>query len=159
MSNINNFGEQHWYVVTLVDITETGVFREKGKRRNQQRNLDTLLQTISMFSQPTCMPVRHVTTSYNIQSLLLGMDPQKQMFGSRFMFTQKMFNQDYKVWILPFYPDHVDVFGLDGESLIQALHNVPVNVGLDETQEFKYNIFDTLDSEHKNTIIFYSEHP
>ena len=38
MYNINYFGEQHWYVVTLVDITETGVFREKGKRRNQQRN-------------------------------------------------------------------------------------------------------------------------
>ena len=44
--------KETWYVLTLVDITETGDLRGTGKTRNQQRNFETLQQCIGMLTQP-----------------------------------------------------------------------------------------------------------
>ena len=41
--------KETWYVLTLVDITETGDLRGTGKTRNQQRNFETLQQCIGML--------------------------------------------------------------------------------------------------------------
>ncbi len=41
--------------ISLVDITATGVTRGEGKQRNQQRNWETVLQTIGILTQPTVL--------------------------------------------------------------------------------------------------------
>ena len=41
-----------WAIKTLVDITKTGDVRGNGKPRNQQRNFETLTQTVSILAQP-----------------------------------------------------------------------------------------------------------
>ena len=143
-----------WMIATLVDITQTGEFRKKGKARNQQRNFDTLVQIISMFSQPKTFPVRNILTHYNIQSIFDGQDPSRQVFGDRFTFTTEMFKRNYRLWVLPFTVEHYGVFG-QGDILAECLHNIPVNTGLDESQDFPVSVFDTQTKENKNTIIFY----
>ena len=44
--------KESWNVWSLVDITGTGITVGNTKERNQQRNFETLVQTISMLTQP-----------------------------------------------------------------------------------------------------------
>ena len=45
--------KEFYIILTLVDITHTNEYRENNKQRNQQRNYDTLMQTIGLFTQAT----------------------------------------------------------------------------------------------------------
>ena len=44
--------QNNWVLVTLVDITETGIRYGDSKERDQQRNWETVLQVLGLKTQP-----------------------------------------------------------------------------------------------------------
>lgn len=92
---------------TLFDITATGVINRTNKpvdaniadwtiKRNTQCNFDTVLQIISLRSQPELLS----------QPTKLTITPQiKQCFG-----TQHKFNKHSQYWTFEFYIQHASVF-------------------------------------------------
>ena len=58
-----------WVVLTLVDITETGDTKGSGKARNQQRNFETLQQTIGLLAQPWNLGSPKVLKFKNVQNV------------------------------------------------------------------------------------------
>lgn len=130
----------------MVDITETKEFRKSGKQRNQQRNYDTLVQTISLHTQPTETAVPVVIDANEIIN----------NFGSKHLFVKEMFNAKQKAWQWLFEVERTDVFGPGGKILADSLHNIPVIGGLDEDCILDPSVF-SLYGESKNTIILQIE--
>lgn len=100
---------------TLFDITSTGIPNRARapidvdpnkwlKQRNSQCNFDTILQAISLRSQPeiTTLPMRHII-SVNT----------KQMFGNDYSNIDK----DYFFWSFDFQVQHTNVFKTKNEEL------------------------------------------
>lgn len=116
---------------TLVDITATGVTRyrpEQEHQRNQQRNWETILQTIGLRTQPMMIKGPAVTES----NLADGWE-----FG-------ETYQGRHKIWIWTFGIEHEDVFGTYDDptiSLLKDFEQVPVITGLDETAGFLLPIF------------------
>jgi len=114
---------------TLVDITNTGVTRDRGTQvheRNQQRNWETVLQCISIRSQPM-----------NIVCKSDVLDLDYLEFG-------EMYKGKQRVWSFAFTVEHEDVFSKDGDPLLllhESFDQVPVICGLDETARFMLPIF------------------
>ena len=109
---------------TLVDITETGVTRDRGNQehqRNQQRNWETIIQCISLRAQP-------IDLVQKVQEL----DLEGLEFGE--MYTGK-----HRVWTFAFVAEHEDVYSKNGDPvglLEDSVDTVPVITGLDETARF-----------------------
>lgn len=114
--------------LTLFDITKTDVSGrrnllstttpEEDKARNQQRNFETILQIISLRSQPE-----------NIST------PQ-QTDGDKTHWGKKYTKGKFKVWSFVFEVGHSSVFLKDGEilgNLIEDCSGVPMIVGLNES--------------------------
>ena len=121
---------------SLIDITATGVVgthkADVGTeswmfRRNQQRNWETMLQLIGLRAQPVYLkdPV-----------VLHDQDLTSYRFSSQFQ-------GNHRVWTFEFASEHDQVFGPDLALLMDDVHNIPVNVGLDETVEVEIPLFDT----------------
>lgn len=146
MSSMSKYYTESWCIITLVDITKTNVRHGQGKARNQQRNHDTLLQVISMLSQPT--PV----FTYNAISFELVDKNTRNLFGNKHLVTNEMFN-NLVCWQYLFGVDHRDVLGSNGERLREMLHNIPVITGLDENANIDPPVFNTMDDDERNTII------
>lgn len=144
MYDQNNIKES-WMILTLVDITKTGVQHGTGKQRNQQRNRDTLIQVISMLAQP-----------YNIQNfdrfLVKHITNPWVKFGNRHIVADEFFNNLY-CWSFAFSIEHVEALGTHGEQLITMLHNVPIITGLDENAIIDPPVFNTSDEQDTNTFI------
>ena len=116
---------------TLVDITATGVTRyrlEQEHERNQQRNWETVLQTIGLRTQPLLIN-GPVVTETNLNE---GWE-----FG-------EYYQGRHKIWAWTFAVEHSDVFLLDNDplgALVKDFEQIPVIQGLDETARFMLPIF------------------
>lgn len=116
---------------TLVDITETGVTRDRGTQeleRNQQRNWETVLQCIGLRAQPMHMVAKIDTADLDFYE-----------FG-------EMYTGMHRVWSFAFTVEHENVFKQDQDRLYyldQSFNQVPIITGLDETARFLLPIFYT----------------
>lgn len=124
---------QNIQVMTLVDITETGCVRVRDNNRkeyHQQQNLNVLLQTIGLRTQP-------------IDPVIIRSD--KLMNLSELPFGKIFHNETSKVWILKFYIEGESVWqdGDDSLALLrQDVHGVAITSDLDNDVDFPINIFD-----------------
>lgn len=130
--------KQDVVIMTLVDITNTGITRVRDnntKEYHQQQNLNVLLQTISLRTQP----IDPVVEIYSEQAPMTDLE---KYFG-----FGNVFNEDYaRVWSLKFYVEREDVWrdGNDPLGLLKSdIHGVAITGDLDNTVDFPVNIFDT----------------
>jgi hypothetical protein len=116
---------------TLVDITATGVTHyrpDQEYQRNQQRNWETVLQTIGLRTQPM-MVKGPVVLETNLND---GWE-----FGENYQGS-------HCVWAWTFGVEHEDVYGTYDDAtagLLKDFEQVPVITGLDETARFMLPIF------------------
>ena len=124
-------------LLTLVDITPTGVLRNNSNdhsmqlKRNQQRNFETVLQVLSLRTQP------HITR-WSCDPHKFDANRIKQVFGETFH------NTEQNVWALYFTADHPLAYNTpDGElcGLLGDFEQVPIITGLTETAKFMLPIF------------------
>ena len=125
---------QRFEIVTLVDITETGVTdnnatdAETQLKRNQQRNFDTLCQVISLRSNYYAASVGGFVFDdyfFNDPSPWSNTPPDSSFY--------KQVKKNTKIWSFIFETDLTDPFGSDNELLKMDLHMVPVIPALTET--------------------------
>lgn len=116
---------------TLVDITATGVIRGTNPDaidRNQQRNWETVIQCMSLRTQPQYIQEPMVVTIENI-----GVAE----FGDFYQGTQK-------IWTWSWAVETPEIYDLHSEPLLglqQDFEQVPIVTGLDETAKFMLPIF------------------
>jgi hypothetical protein len=118
-----------YFIVTLVDITNTGVVRAIGDqhKRDQQRNWETVLQTIGILTQPIDIKCGPVLTC-DVKSLNFG----------------EMYQGIHKIWVADFSVEHQNVFSENDDELSRlkdCFNQVPIITGLDETARFLLPIF------------------
>lgn len=118
---------------TLVDITNTGTVRvcdNNKKEYHQQQNLNALIQTISLRSQPL-EPVVTVIEDADLKS---------------YNFDESFGPGPHRVWKLRFYVEH-EVPWTDGNDDLAFLksdaHGIAITSDLDNTADFLVNMFDT----------------
>ena len=127
-----NIYMQHITGITLVDITRTGVTRNRPEQeleRDQQRNWETVIQCIGIRAQPFDIvgPVSHIANLDNSD------------FG-------EMYTGDHQVWFWSFSVEHSGVWQRDDDPLYylhRDFNEVPVIMGLTETARFILPIFYT----------------
>jgi len=120
---------EHYQIHTLVDITKTDVNRsdKDSLLRDQQRNYQTLIQSLGLRTQPmniTNPVIIHGTFDY---------------FG-------EMYQTEQKVWQIEFANEHKGVFGNNKHQyglLLEDLNEVPIINGLEETARFLLPCFFT----------------
>jgi hypothetical protein len=127
--SINMNGTTFFSGYTLVDITNTGVIKDRNQqefRRNQQRNWETVLQCIGLRAQPM-----HIVTKVEEVNL------DHMEFG-------EMYSGKQRVWSFAFTVEHEDVFTYKDDPLYyleESFDQVPVICGLEETARFILPIF------------------
>jgi hypothetical protein len=118
---------------TLVDVTNTGVLRPSADlaiERNQQRNWETVMQTIGLRTQ-----LIDVISPRNPKAVSLS----GHEFGSYYRDSQRC-------WKFMFFVEHCHVFGTDEyptRFLEQDFNEVPVITGLTETADLLDPVFYT----------------
>ena len=136
---------EKYSIYTLVDITPTGALRpgiEYAQQKvNQQKNLNTLLQTVSM---------RSVFTDYTVSQINKASELPEQV-TSMPMFQSK--KRKYSVWRLDFETDRDGVFGTNYQHLIDDLNRVPVITGLSGTYQEKNGSFYTAGNKINTVVI------
>ena len=116
---------------TLVDITATGVTRyrpEQEHERDQQRNWETVLQTIGLKTQPMMINGPVVTESNLADGWQFG----------------EYYQGRHRIWIWTFAVETMDVFLSNNNPLgllIEDFEQVPIIQGLNETARFIMPIF------------------
>ena len=116
---------------TLVDITATGVTRyrpEQEHERDQQRNWETVLQTLGLRTQPMMIQQPVVTES---------------QLGDGWEFGE-YYQGRHKIWLWTFAVETADIFLLDNNpigGLEKDFEQVPIIQGLNETARFMLPIF------------------
>jgi hypothetical protein len=120
-------GNRQYTLLTLVDITRTGALHGSGLVRDQQRNWETVLQTIGLRAQPL-----------DIQGPIVLEGPLESLeFG-------EFYQGDHRVWVVNFSVEHDDVWLEDNDpvgGLERDFAQVPILVGLAETAKFMLPIF------------------
>ena len=139
--------KEFYILLTLVDITHTNEYRIQGKRRNQQRNFDTLMQTIGLYTQPTSL-----TEPVGVQLEKMH-HVASDNFGDKHRVIQEVFKVDHNIWLWQFAIEQEGVLGKNADLLIDALHNTPAVCGLDENCVMEPSVFAT-HGQNKNTLIF-----
>ncbi len=134
--HVMKFNELFYYrVFTLVDITPTQVHHtndllDKDLKRNQQRNWDTIQQTLGLRCQIFEVSDPVVET-HLVDSFYFGVD----------------FNGEQKVWSFSFGVDRPDVFQTNTFNPVGALFldfdQVPIIVNLTETAKFQKPVLRT----------------
>lgn len=126
---------------TTVDITQTNV-RIKSNvddwslQRNQQRNLDTLIQTLGLRSQPVNIRVNKAIAA-------------PVHFGLGQNLTELS-----NVWVMEFDIEHYKAFGENCELALKDLNYVPIINGLTETTPAFPPVFQTTGTFKNVNIIF-----
>lgn len=118
---------RQYTLLTLVDMTRTGDTHGGGVTRDQQRNWETVLQTISLRAQPL-----------DIQGPIVLEGPLDSLeFG-------EFYQGEHRVWIMNFSVEHDDVW-LENDDPVGGLERdfaqVPIIAGLTETARFMLPIF------------------
>lgn len=127
----NDVGLYFFQGFTLVDITATGVIRGSDPDaidRNQQRNWETVIQCMSLRTQPQYIQEPIVATFENINIA---------EFGEFYQGTQK-------IWTWSWAVESSEVYDLNSEHLLglqQDFEQVPIITGLEETAKFMLPIF------------------
>ena len=127
---------------TLVDITNTQQYNNHSKNNCmflQQQNLNTLIQTISLRSQP-------LNTSINA---LLTQDIVNYEFGN-------CYTGLHTVWRLDFSIEHSNVFAYNNDKtsyLKNDSDGVAIYTNLEETVELKTKSFETISTKVVNLYI------
>ena len=123
-----NSNVEYYRMYSLVDITKTGVTRGTGSlERDQHRNYETVIQSISLITQPIEFAAP-VVTSAHMEWLEFG----------------EYFQGEHKVWVWQFAVEHSNVFEIGTNpvgKLSEAFDQVPVICGLEETARFMLPIF------------------
>ena len=122
---------------SLVDISNTNVNRTNDTLKfNQQQNLNTLIQSIGLRSQPI----------QPIVSVLMTQDIANYDFGKRYQGL-------HTVWRLDFSSEHNKVYK-DFSDEFYYLNNdcdgVAIYTNLEETAEIKSKVFETINSKFIN---------
>lgn len=113
----------------LVDVTPTKVYhtnnsQDRDLARNQQRNWDTVLQTLGLRCQIFDINEPQVKTC-NIDNFYFGRD----------------FEGEHRVWTFSFAVDRPDIFQSNSYDPTGALFldfdKVPIIIGLTETAKFR----------------------
>jgi len=118
---------------TLIDITETGVYRqgsENSLERNQQRNWETVLQIIGLRTQPV-----NIKPPRNPQLVSLA----NHQFGSLYKGSQMC-------WKFMFQVENPDVLGPEENPLLfleQDFNEIPIITNLMETIGLPDSVFYT----------------
>ncbi len=120
---INICMQNSWVLVTLVDITETGIRYGDSKERDQQRNWEAVLQVLSLKTQPIIL--EDITILDNVELSAPG------LFG-------EFYQGHHRIWAAKFTSD-TDVYSID--QLYEDFEQVPIILGLDETARFMLPIF------------------
>lgn len=122
---------QYYTGFTLVDITNTGVTRSRpgnDHERNQQRNWETLIQVLSLRTQPLEIN-GPIDSGYELAG--------DSIFGEMYKGLQT-------VWYFSFGVEAQSVF-TKGKDIVGLLYDnfaeVPIIQGLDETAKFMLPIF------------------
>lgn len=112
---------------TLVDISNTNESRHDRNKIKffQQQNLNTLIQTIGLRSQPLESTI----------SVLMAQDVVDYGFG-------KQYHGLHTVWQLQFSIEHYEVLD-DMTNLLQDCNGIPIYTGLEETAELSSKCFET----------------
>lgn len=122
---------QFYVGLSLVDISATGVTRHRADQeyqRNQQRNWETVIQAMSLRTQPLMITEPEIIEE-NLDDV--------HWFGD-------MYTGRHKVWVWQFAVEHEDVFKLGDDpigALLKDFEQVPVITGLDETAHFMLPMF------------------
>ena len=143
--------KETWYVLTLVDITETGDLRGTGKTRNQQRNFETLQQCIGMLVQPWSLGPPTLRTFAAVHSRFKDIGVT---FGDRHDFTQELVS-DLKMWTWRFGIEREQTLGGphgDARLLAEVLQDIPIISGLDENCVLDPAVF-SLRQEDRNILL------
>lgn len=123
---------EYFTCYTLVDISDSGVFDpNQGNTYEQAQNLNSLLQAISLSSQPILTSVEKLTAA----------DVAEFDFGSDF-------TGNHNIWILRFASERVGTITIN--NLIRDVGGLPIYEDLDETAVFDTNVFETDNSDQKN---------
>lgn len=130
------------FLWTTVDITQTNVkiksnIDDWNLHRNQQRNLDTLIQTIGLRSQPNNFYVKKLYEENPIEYMLGANLPELS-----------------NIWRMEFDIEHEGAFGKDCELLLKDLNYVPIINGLTETQPAFPPVFQTTGTFKNVSIMF-----
>lgn len=130
---------QKYTAYTLVDITNSNITNYRTtdiNGYNQQQNLNTLVQSIGMRSQPMDMSI----------TVLKAQDLVNYSFGSAYSGL-------HTVWKFDFVSEHSNVFSKNDDNvyfLKQDCNRVAFTPYLNETVNFLNNIFDTISEEYLN---------
>jgi hypothetical protein len=118
-------------LITLIDITQTGVLRGEGTLRDQQRNFETVLQVLGLKTQAHIVegPVKITDVS------LKKYNQDANIFGEFYREQDQLHN----IWGLKFTSEHSDVYST--EQLYNDFDQVPIILGLEETAKFLLPLF------------------
>ena len=135
--------KEAFILATLIDITDTGELRGNSKQRDQQRNWETVLQVLSLKTQP---------------QIIDGPDKVDQIDFKIHTGLTKFFGEFYHelpspqtIWAIKFTSEHDDIYSID--ELYKDFDQVPIILGLDETARFMLPIFHSYGS-LKNIHLF-----
>ena len=122
---------------TLVDISNTQETKHDRNRLQffQQQNLNTLVQTIGLRSQPLDIGVQAIMTQ----------DIVDYGFG-------KQYQGLHTVWKMQFSIEHSEVLS-DLSQLLNDCNGIPIYTGLEETAEISSKCFETVDSTLVNLCV------
>ena len=138
--------------VSCVDVTFTGVTRGSGVQRNQQRNWETVVQTVGLLSQPIIAQYPEKLEFTNDEDF--NSSALYRLMGSKHRFVLEFLKPDVSVWMFAVASEHADVFGKDCELLNRVFDYIPVIGGLEETIDLKPSVFSTTDPEFINIQFF-----
>lgn len=115
---------------TLVDISNTNESKHDRHKIKffQQQNLNTLVQTIGLRSQPM-----HSKVELNMAQDIANLGFGKQYQGL------------HTVWKMQFSIEHSSVFSL--KDLLDDCNGIPIYTELEETTELPSKCFETHDSD------------
>ena len=128
----------HYSAFTLVDITNTNINQSRNfiVQSNQQQNLNTLIQSVGLRSQPINPEV----------SALMTQDIVDYEFGIAYKGL-------HTVWRLDFSIEHNDVFNKNNNKTFHLLNDcdgVAIYTKLEETIELKTKSFETINTKVVN---------
>lgn len=139
--------------ITLIDCTPTGITKGVSKARNQQRNWETVLQTIGILTQPVILELPQSDKFTNIDTALKK-DELYTRLGTKYKFNFEMINPNLNFWIFAIGSEHEGVFGENLERLNEVFDMIPVISNLDNTININPSVFHTSDKEHINIQFF-----
>ena len=138
--------------VSFVDITKTNVLRGSSKERNQQRNWETVLQTVGLLSQPIVLQEPEALSFENHD--YFNFSELYKVLGDKHKFKLEFFNPNLNVWMFAIGSERADVFGRQCETLNKVFDMIPVIPDLNETIDLTPSVFQTQNSELINIQFF-----